>query len=422
MGFGNTSEGFVQGAIIFGAVVLFFMPVMISLFMPAEGNDTQYVSQDVLDDVFSSYNNFTGGNAKKEQPWALTGIYEPYLGGTYHYTDDGWLYGNLVTTYSPSQYAGTKGSYTVVKGMNGDVNDKISVYTYLSDNTRDGHHRGDVYSYVTMDRAYQSDIFFTDSLKRTAGQGFYYEYSGYRYAFQPLEDGYTTYTDANGDRQITKMSATTSSLSLIWYNFATQSGISGQLILSGQDFGVAYITAADIVRAFNSTNNTARFEMSFDGVPMAIYIRLDPAETMSRSVEDCYNMGYWSIMVASVSTSATSYYSADYALSPDKIWDTTINLLTFNLDDYNINGTMRVIASLVFVMVLLSMIIAIGLNHPTVLVIAGIAGIIVAGQEFFASVIDFFDGVIEGIRGFVENFDFEMPSWDDVKDRLKFWE
>ena len=127
-------------------------------------------------------------------------------------------------------------------------------------------------------------------------------------------------------------------------------------------------------------------------------------------------------MVASVSTSATSYYSADYALSPDKIWDTTINLLTFNLDDYNINGTMRVIASLVFVMVLLSMIIAIGLNHPTVLVIAGIAGIIVAGQEFFASVIDFFDGVIEGIRGFVENFDFEMPSWDDVKDRLKFWE
>ena len=41
------------------------------------------------------------------------------------------------------------------------------------------------------------------------------------------------------------------------------------------------------------------------------------------------------------------------------------------------------------------MIIAIGLNHPTVLVIAGIASLIVAEQEFFASVIDFFANVGE---------------------------
>lgn len=419
MGFGGSSEGFVQGAIIFGAVVLFFMPVMISMFMPTEDTE-QYVSENVMDSVFESYYNFTGQNNKKEQPWALTGIYEPYLGGNYHYTDDGWLYGNLVTRYTPTQYVGTDGQYTVVKGMNGTEDDKISVYTYTSDIPKIGHAKGDVYTYVVMDIEQQSEIFFTDQLKKTAGQGFYYEYTGYRYAFQPLEDGYTVYTDANGDRQVTKMSATTSSLSLIWYNFLSQSGISGQLIISGQDFGVAYLTAADIVRAFNSANNTARFEMSFDGVPMAIYIRIDPMMSQNYSVEECYNRGYWSIMVASISTGATTYYTADYAISPDKLWDTTVDLLTFNLDDYNINGTMKVIASLVFVMVLLSMLIAIGINHPTVLVIAGIAGLIVAGQEFFASVIDFFANVGEYLSS-IGNIDISAPDWEDVKGTLFPW-
>ena len=419
MAFGGSSEGFVQGAIIFGAVVLFFMPVLMSMFMPTDEDSPQYVSEDVMDEVFSAYDRFTGQNNKKEQPWALTGIYKPYLGGTYHYTDDGWLYGDLVTRYTPSQYIGTTGQYTVVKGMNGVENDKISVYTYDTDSTQDGHSKGDVYTYVVMDKAYQSDIFFTDQLKKETDKGFYYEYSGYRYAFQPLEDGYTTYTDENGDRQITKMSATTSSLSLIWYNFLSQSGISGQLIITGQDFGVAYLTAADIVRAFNSTNNTARFEMNFDGVPMAIYIRIDPSMTQNHSVEYCYNEGYWSIMVASLSTGTATYYTADYALSPEKIWDTTVNLLTFNLDDYNITGSMKVIASLVFVMVLLSMLIAIGINHPTVLIIAGIAGILVAGQEFFGEIESFFDGIIQFFVGLGENlgfpdFEIDMPDWTDV--------
>lgn len=419
MGFGGSSEGFVQGAIIFGAVVLFFMPVMISMFMPTEETE-QYVSENVMDSVFESYYNFTGQNNKKEQPWALTGIYEPYLGGNYHYTDDGWLYGNLVTRYTPTQYVGTDGQYTVVKGMNGTEDDKISVYTYTSDIPKIGHAKGDVYTYVVMDIEQQSEIFFTDQLKKTAGQGFYYEYTGYRYAFQPLEDGYTVYTDANGDRQVTKMSATTSSLSLIWYNFLSQSGISGQLIISGQDFGVAYLTAADIVRAFNSANNTARFEMSFDGVPMAIYIRIDPMMSQNYSVEECYNRGYWSIMVASISTGATTYYTADYAISPDKLWDTTVDLLTFNLDDYNINGTMKVVASLVFVMVLLSMLVAIGINHPTVLVIAGIAGLIVAGQEFFASVIDFFANIGDYLSS-IGDIDISAPDWEDVKGTLFPW-
>lgn len=437
MGFGGTSEGFIQGALIFGAIAIFLMPVMISVFMSpdlSEIDTDPLVSEETIEDFNTAYTNFTSNGSKKEQPWALTGIFTPYSGGTYHYTPDGWLYGELITSYSPTQYTG-RDAYTVVRGMNGventPGNETGVIYTYATNNTMNGNNKGDAYTYVTMDVSQQSDIFFTDQLKRQSGQGFYYEYTGYRYSFQPLESGYTQYTDADGNKGITKMNATTSSMSLIWYNFATQSGISGQLILSGSDYGVSYLTAADIVSAFSSATNTARFEMTFNGVPMFIYIQIDPSKTYQGvSVEECYNSGYWSIMVSSLSTDPNDYYTSGFSFSPEKILDTAIALLTFNLDEYDMSPTMRVIASVVFDMVLLTMLLAIGLKNPQVLVIAGIAALIVAGQDFiteFISIItegvnafvQWAQGIIDGIAGF---FNALKEIYEEVTGALSNWE
>ena len=437
MGFGGSSEAFIQGALIFGVITIFLMPVMISTFMSPnlEDIDTEALaSEDTIEAFNTAYMNFTSNGSKKEQPWALTGIYTPYSGGTYHYTPDGWLYGELITSYSPTQYTG-RDAYTVVRGMGGVENTPENttgvVYTYSTNNTMDGHNRGDAYTYVTMDVAQQSDIFFTDQLKRQSGQGFYYEYTGYRYSFQPLESGYTQYTDADGNKGITKMNATSSSLSLIWYNFATQSGISGQLILSGSDYGVSYLTAADIVSAFSSATNTARFEMNFNGVPMFIYIKIDPSKTYQGvSVEQCYNEGYWSLMVSSLSTDPNDYYTSGYSFSPEKVLDTAISLMTFNLDDYEMSSTMRVVASVVFNMVLLTMLLAIGLKNPHILIIAGIAALIVAGQDFITQFIEAFTnfvdgfiswakGLIDGIAGF---FNALKEIYDEVTGFLNGWE
>lgn len=438
MGFGGSSEAFIQGALIFGVITIFLMPVMISVFMSPvldeDASDDALASRDVIDNFNTAYMNFTTNGSKKEQPWALTGIYTPYAGGVYHYTPDGWLYGELVTSYTPSQYNSGLDYYRVVRGMNGVENTPESttgvVYTYATDNTMDGHNKGDAYTYVTMDRSQQSNIFFTDQLKHQSGHGFYYEYTGYRYSFQPLESGYTQYTDADGNKGITKMNATTSSLSLIWYNFATQSGISGQLILTGSDYGVSYLTAADIITAFNSATNTARFEMNFNGVPMFIYIKIDPSKTYQGvSVEQCYNEGYWSLMVSSLSTDPNDYYTAGYSFSPEKILDTALALMTFNLDEYQMSDTMRIVASVVFNMVLLTMILAIGLKNPHILVIAGIAALIVAGQDFITEFIDavsnFVDGflnwakgIIDGIKGF---FEAVKQIWEDVTGVLDGW-
>ena len=418
LGGGGGGEAYIQGAIIFGAIILVGMPLLITTLMvdPTDVMDDPMTSEEIRDDVLQAYLNFTG-STRKEQPWCLTGIYEPYLGGSYNYSPDGWLYGRLVTRNSPYQYIGMDQAFTVVRGLNGEegVPSTNVVYTYSIDGDRktyDGHSNGDVYTYIVMDSKHKSDIFFTDQLKKTSGEYFYYEYTGYRYCFQPLESGYTVVTE-NGKTEIMKVNNTTSSLSLIWYDFASQSGISGQLIISGSDQGVAYLTAEDIIKAFNSVTSTARFEMNFNGVPMAIYIRMDPSLTSEYSIEECYNKGYWSIMVASYTTESVAYTTQDYSFSPEKIWETTISLLTFNLNDYNLSPTMKTVASLTFCLVLMAMLLAIGINHPMVLVVAGIAAVIVALQDFFTDVEIFFQNIIS----FFTNFEWPDIDWDWPWDR-----
>lgn len=425
---GGGGESYIQGAIIFGALTIFLMPLMIGIFAPTETiAPNELASEEIRDEVLQSYLNFTG-SARKEQPWALTGIYTPYTGGKYNYTPDGWLYGELIPSYTPTQYRNdAERTHTVVKGMDGIQNNPpdCAIYTYrvgsynnnnvwVPDNTTktyDGHHNGDVYTYVTMDVGQKSDIFFTEQLKRTSGQYFYYEYTGYRYSFQALQDGYTvSYVD--GKSVVTKVSATSSSLSLIWYDFASQSGISGQLIISGSDKGVAQITAEDIIKAFNSATNTARFELNFNGVPMAIYIRMDPSMTSQGvSIEECYNKGYWSVMVASYTTNAVDQTAASSPFSPDKMWNTAIDLLTFNLDDYSLSPTMSIVASLTFDLILLAMILAIGINHPAVLIIASVAALIIAAQDFIDQVIIFFQNIVDFFADAFGGVDWPEIDW-----------
>lgn len=399
------------------------MPLMIGIFAPEVSETEELASEDIRDEVFQSYLNFTG-SARKEQPWALTGIYKPYTGGSYQYTPDGWLNGGMIKSYTPTQYVDREQAYTVVRGMDGiqDNPESNVIYTYRltktvnnetvidrESTTYDGHKNGDVYTYVTMDASYKSDIFFTEQLKRTQGQYFYYEFTGLRYCFQPLQEGYTI-TYENGKSVATKLSATSSSLSLIWYDFASQSGVSGQLIISGSDKGVSQITAEELVRAFNSTTNTARFELNFNGVPMGVYVRIDPSMTSQGvSIEECYNKGYWSVMVASYSTSAVDQTAASSPFSPEKMWNTAIDLLTFNLDDYSLSPTMSIVASLTFDLILLAMILAIGINHPAVLIIASVAALIIAAQDFIDQVIIFFQNIVDFFLDIGSSI-----SWPDI--------
>lgn len=402
-----SEQKFIQKWVIVSIFVIFLMPVMIGMFFPKEMGSGEffntYASEDTLNEMSDEYFAFTEGKGSTtEMPWTLTGIYLPYTGGSYHYTQDGWLYGSLVTNYSPSQYTITEAyqqqhpEYPAItydsryRVLYQEEKDGSHVYRYgltsqqyggatipsldLPNNTtQDGKTNGDLYTYITMDVNQQSEIFFTSSLKQTNNQYFFYEYTGYRYAFQPLSDYYIRGTDGTP----IKTNATNTSLSLIWYNFVGNSGISGQLVLTGSDSGVDYITAAEIVTAFNSINNTAKFTMNFNGCDMNVYIRINPFYTSQGwSIEDCYNNGWWSIMVSSVTADMSAYTTPSNPINLSKIWDTLMDLFMFNMGDYPLSPIMQIFSSLVITVVLYSTLLAMAAHNPKLLIIIAVIALI----------------------------------------------
>lgn len=350
MGGGGDSK-FAFQMLIFAMAMTLLLPIGISIFAPSVSGTPLNT-----DEQLEGYYNFTGTSPSREAIWSLTGIYTPFgvdENGEedtihYGYSDDGWLYGTSLPRYNPSQYTDTQYAYEVVKGDDGLFRyayaDDDSVITYPGGN----HKSGDLYTDVSFDYQKKSPIFFTQALKNEKDGYFYYQFGGYRYSFQPT----SSYTTQNIDGDEIQVVANTSSLSLIWYQYYTssQSGISGQLIVSSQDFNVAYLTASEILQAFNSTTSTARFTLHFSGVPVNLLIKIDPVMlAQGLSVQQCYDLGYWSVMVTSLSTDSSAYMQSDNALNPYNIFETIVDLLTFNYDDYGISDEMGIICSLLIV-------------------------------------------------------------------------
>ena len=363
----STDNNFTFGIVVLAVAIIFLMPTFISVFVEKDDGES---APDNLDNVLDGYRKFTGSYPTNEEVWALTGIYTP-VGidasgnptANYAYTPDHWIYGARVGTYSPSNFTGSS-AYTV-QYDNG--------FYYYSANTLDGHVAGDLYTSVAMDKEQKSDIFFTPSGKRVSGENWYYEYNGFRYSFQPLSD----YLYKNSDGEIMKTTASSTSLSMIWYDFYGSQGLSGQLTLSGSDSGVAYLTASDIVSAFNSANNMAKFKMTFNGNDMNVYIKIKNEYTSAGySVAECFDMGYWEIMVTSISTNVNTYISTDYAMNVYNIWDTFVDLFTFDMEKYNLSPEMQLVASVTLSVVLYAALLSLGLTCYPILIFAGIVAII----------------------------------------------
>lgn len=369
----NLMSGQGDSALAF-KMIMFSLSVMIllSTFLPMFNLQTEETPE-FLNEIEEQYFDFTGSKPASESLWMLTGIYTPYgqdtdgsASSAWGYTDDGWLYGQRVISYLPSQYEGSNAN-----SFQTYYDDEIRAYRYSYDATDVNKHTKDsLYGNVVMDTNHKSNIFFTSAGKTVQDDGkFYYNFSGYRYAFQPIQKHYTQDQDGN----ISEVVPNTTSLSLIWYDYYGSTGISGQLIISGSDGGVAFLTAAEIVSAFDSSISTSKFTMNFNGVDMILSIRLDPYYiTNGMSVEQCYNMGYWSIMVSSRSVDASSLVAADYEFNPTEIFNVMIDLLTFRADNYGLTGMAGVLATLLIVVPLFVALMVIGLNNYIVVILAGI--------------------------------------------------
>lgn len=401
---GSSSSGggsnFEFRMITLALVMLFLMPTLFILIAPAHvQEDTEWA--DEIGNLQEQYYAQSGQHSTPEQNiWTLTGIYTPYEGNTFGYTDDGWVYGSKVYTDAPTQYANNilfKGNLVVAQAPNGlfyyiSVPQSMTGITPLkpSQYTQEGGRYvitdtegATVYSSVYFNSDKQSNIFFTTASKQEQGGHYYYAFTGQRYVFQPLKD-YAT----NIDGETTKVTANSTSLSLIWYRYTEMtSGIAGQLAISGTDKGVSYLSADDIVRAFNSTNYSSKFDMTFNGgVQMHLVIRLDPsrlsASTSENNIRDCYNNGYWSVLVYSDSI-VDSFSSATYEFSAENILGTLVSLFTFNIaEDYNVDGWVGIFAGLMITLPFYAALMAVIVNHPLMAILIPIIAALQAIAKF----------------------------------------
>ena len=403
--FGGGDTSFTFKMLIFAMAMMILLPMFINIYCP-EAN-----SGATEDEVLDGYYQMTGQKAStKVSVWPLTGIYLPYSGGTYGYTEDGWLYGSEIKTYTPAQYGtGTPENYVVYKDDTGvfryyadsadydpdlgtghrgsyhiattqsdpyDASKPVSSTNYTVGDYVPYDEPGELYTAVNFDKDHMSSIFFMESSRTETDDGFfYYDYDGYRLAFQPI----SSYTAVDADGNAKPIIATTTSLSLIWYQYYTQSGVAGQLVLSGSSGGLAYLNAAQILQAFSHTTTTASFDMVFNGITMTVYIKIDPMYLSSGyTVEECYNAGWWSIMVTSLSADSSAYTGTDFSLNPAKMLDTVIDLFTFNYSDYSMSSWLGAILSLLISLPFYAALIAICLDHAYLWIAVGILGAIQA--------------------------------------------
>lgn len=384
---GGVDSQFTYRVLIMAVVFTTVTPLFMSAFYD--------VNTSAISDMESDYRRMTGSDPVSEEVWALTGIYTPYsAGATYGYTSDGWLYHDRIggtyagkdptseqrtveaaSAYAPTQYtAGLQAQSYYSVAYDG------TVYRYTGtgqdgssvDSTQDGHSRGDVYTMVTMDSSKKSRIFFAEGTKVDGGNGtFYYAYEGYRYAFTPLTDTVTV----SADGESVSISSQQTTMSLIWYSYYGNEGLSGQLVLNSSDGGIAYLTAAQIISAYNSQNNTAKFTLTFNGVDINCYIMINPTYTsMGYSISDCFYNGYWSVMITSLTTNSDSFLATDFSLNVSNLWETVIGLLTFDYSNFGIDGDLGVIATLFMVVPMYLGLIVIGMSYAPVLILTGLLG------------------------------------------------
>lgn len=383
---------FSYGLIITAVVLMVGMPFCINLLAPQSADIDERVEY-----LNESYYNFVGSHPVKEDVWALQGIYTSYQdGGPRGWTDDNWVYGTKIYNYTPEQYKEGPNAYTVTcRTVNDGTVEDLNVYQYSSVGAgNSGIKEGDIYTNVSLDSSQKSNIFFTPESKHTDGYRFWYDYSGYRYAFSPIET--ITTVDNNGEAHTWVNQKST--CSIIWYQYYNVSqGLCGQLVVNaGQDYGLAYITSETIINNFNSANSTAKHVLQFNGVSLNLYIRMDPYYMASSgmSIQECFDNGYWSIMITSDTADVSGYTATDYSFNPNAIFETIIDLFTFNLDGYGFSPMVGMICSLVVILPLYVGLITIGLHNYKVLLIAGL---LLCVQAIVSLCTGFFEDLVSAI-------------------------
>lgn len=327
-------DGLQMGIAIFCVAVSLVVTFMVPLILPGQTDATNW------EDVYSAraeLEGFTGASMTNQSPWELTGVYLPYIQGEPFDVIDDWLTGPAVSY----PYIG---EYSAIKL---DPSKKSSVPLATQEDTQTINTGNYQWYWTAYDGALNPLYNFSNWFSQTLGWGTIdpyvyrtadfptWEYSGYRYEFQPILKINTT----GGENAL---ATDDGRLSIVWYDTYGTEGISGGLMLySNQTRGiVANLTAAEIVADYSRSDAYAsHYVLNFDGIPINLYVRFDPdVITSSADLMDAWSAGRWSLAfsVTSASNLLDLENSMANSVSVGTLIDTYSKIMMMELPELNI--------------------------------------------------------------------------------------
>lgn len=319
----------------------------------ASGSNPDY-DYDMIRGYQDQLVEFGGEALLNDTPWVLQHAYTPFDPNAVsqedypdHKDESGWLFGeDRINSY----YPGDKPVANIRLDKDARSNQKLSIgdptgYDYRGD--REWWNGGNDYGIVIVD-PWLANIFTGghsgDGYKHITGTGNNWNYTGIRWVFDP-----TLPFSAGG-------SAKDGQLSIVWYNTATDTGLSGGLDIYGSnhqygtpaaDTRLASISASDIIAAYETNSGYASiYDFDFDGVHIKIGIQFDANVTESYpSLRAAWDDGAWTMSVSSVS--AGNFFDVDnstaFVDSAGNMVETFIQIYTFKTPEFQNNPWANVI-------------------------------------------------------------------------------
>lgn len=279
-------------------------------------------------DDIQAYKNelisFSGDTMVNNSPWVLQHVYTPWnpsLPADSEHYDDGWLYGEAVQYDDIGKAA----------DIRMDPQQKSSVpLSYTSERASFQQQSGtEWWADIPIIGWIGTSLGFDPYTYKTIVAN-NWNYTGYRYVLDPtLPFAETPNTPSARD----------GSLSLVWYTYGGQEGLSGGLDIYGGEIKLASYSATDIVADYNDSSSYATvYDFDFTGTHLNLSIRFDPTVIENGvPLMQAWTEGSWSFAVSSIS--AGNFLDIDnstsYADTMGSMLDTFIKIYTFNLPNFN---------------------------------------------------------------------------------------
>lgn len=308
-------------------------------------------SSDYDYDTINAYRSelveFSGGQLVNDNPWVLNGVYTPFTPGSVpdedipsHIERDGgrttgWLYGQKITNYpylgqvadiklDPTQKSnqlltvGPEEEYRYANGKEWwaggnswgiDLSNIGRFFIFMAQNTP-GEDYGVTYATETVNN---------------------WSYSGLRYTFDPVLPMSSEGSSKDGR------------LSLVWYQTAEDTGLSGALeVYADKDHEhvkLGSISARDIINVFRSSEGYVQiFDFNFEGTHLNLTVRFDPTVYNTyATLQQAWDAGSWSIAVSSAS--AGNFFDVEnsnaFNMTAGSMLDTFVQIYTFEYPHFD---------------------------------------------------------------------------------------